>query len=390
MANIIDYINHTHESFIEKPFGMLDAFVCSLCSYFLFENTPASQSSRAVLLAQALGTLSPECLSNLFWFDEWAPRFRDALLANPRYASLRVSDAVSVLNTHDYGQFAACCLHVPDGSLFLSFRGTDNTITGWEENLAMAVLEKTAAQTEAGKWAWNTVRHWCRAAEQGNWQPFLPIVRLGGHSKGGNLALYAGLSMSGGYSDQLVRLYNFDGPGLTPSFMEEVKQRPDKRALLECCTKVVPSYSVFGMLFNSEAVPLVVRSTERGVMQHMPFSWVVAGDEFEWSRGEHPLTRINDRAFNTWLANLSLEDRMTFLSVLFGIMEYASPHNSVEELASGLWHNTPGTIRMLHDLDKPMRDSIQEVLTSLIADFVASTQDIVRESIRSGMNHHKK
>ena len=172
--------------------------------------------------------------------------------------------------------------------------------------------------------------------------------------------------------------------------MEEVKQRPDKRALLECCTKVVPSYSVFGMLFNSEAVPLVVRSTERGVMQHMPFSWVVAGDEFEWSRGEHPLTRINDRAFNTWLANLSLEDRMTFLSVLFGIMEYASPHNSVEELASGLWHNTPGTIRMLHDLDKPMRDSIQEVLTSLIADFVASTQDIVRESIRSGMNHHKK
>ena len=88
-SSILSYINEETQTFHEKPFGFLDGFVYSLCSYFLFENSRAANSTTPFSFEKALGSLSNEDLADLFWFNDIAPLFREALLASPRYAPSR-------------------------------------------------------------------------------------------------------------------------------------------------------------------------------------------------------------------------------------------------------------------------------------------------------------
>lgn len=187
--NILNYLESETASFDEKPFSLLDSFVLAIASYFLFENakTPRSvvlneelpllfesESKRAsytddafdkqtlfpldqglynfaepVLVRAALASIEPKNLSNLFWFDTYAQPFLKALSRSSRFSALGVSDVAVDLNPNSFTQFAAMCFHVPDGSFYLSFRGTDSTITGWEEDFALSVLNPVPSQEYA-------------------------------------------------------------------------------------------------------------------------------------------------------------------------------------------------------------------------------------------------
>lgn len=384
-SSILSYINEETQTFHEKPFGFLDGFVYSLCSYFLFENSRAANSTTPFSFEKALGSLSNEDLADLFWFNDIAPLFREALLASPRYAPSAVSRAEAILSPQDYGQFAACCIHVPDGSLFLSFRGTDDTITGWEENFTMSVLETTTSQEQARAY---TARILASLADpnaddisnntQHRSAVDAPVVRLGGHSKGGNLAFYATLTEHAALHPYLARAYSFDGPGFSQSFLNRFADR----SITSRMVKITPSYSFFGSFFNDTVVPRVVESNEWGLMEHMPFSWVIKNDDFVWSKQANPLTAITDKTFARWLDVLPLEERITFLSILFGTVEYAATSKRIVDLPMDLLKKAPLITYAYQSLDKALRKNLTKVLSALVEGFTESTQEVIKEQLR--------
>lgn len=397
-SSILSYINEETQTFHEKPFGFVDGFVYSLCSYFLFENSRAANSTTPLSFNETLGALSHEDLADLFWFNDIAPLFRGALLASPRYAPSAVSHAEAILSPQDYGQFAACCIHVPDGSLFLSFRGTDDTITGWEENFTMSVLETTTGQEQARTYTANilaslsdpeTIPSYVHnhandhvdnhANNYTDNHADMPTVRLGGHSKGGNLAFYATLTERNALRSCLARAYSFDGPGFAQSFLNRFADA----SITSRMVKITPSYSFFGSFFNDAVVPRVVESNEWGLMEHMPFSWVVEGDDFVWSKQANPLTAITDKTFAHWLDALPLEERITFLSILFGTVEYAATSKRIVDLPKDLFKKAPLITYAYQSLDKSLRKNLTKVLSALGEGLAESTQEVIKEQLRS-------
>lgn len=68
-------------------------------------------------------------------------------------------------------QFAALTFRLPDGTLYLAFRGTDDTLVGWKECFAMSYAFPVPAQALAQDYL-------VQAAQRPR------RLRVGGHSKG--------------------------------------------------------------------------------------------------------------------------------------------------------------------------------------------------------------
>ena len=146
--------------------------------------------------------------------------------------------------------------------------------------------------------------------------------------------------------------------------------------------KITPSYSFFGSFFNDTVVPRVVESNEWGLMEHMPFSWVIKNDDFVWSKQANPLTAITDKTFARWLDVLPLEERITFLSILFGTVEYAATSKRIVDLPMDLLKKAPLITYAYQSLDKALRKNLTKVLSALVEGFTESTQEVIKEQLR--------
>ena len=162
-------------------------------------------------------------------------------------------------------QFAAVTIW--DGhDAYLAYRGTDGSLAGWFEDIQLAYAEPVPAQTRAHGYMMNAARR------------FPGGLYLGGHSKGGALALYAGVS-AGLAQPRVRRVYSFDGPGMSRAAFESQEYADLRGRLLN----VVPVRSVVGMLLWQDGETRVVRSDERGVRQHDPFSWLTDARGLEYA-----------------------------------------------------------------------------------------------------------
>ena len=154
---------------------------------------------------------------------------------------------------------------LPDGSAYVAFRGTDDTIVGWKEDFNMAFTPEIPAQRYAADYLQ-------QAAAALAFRPLL----VGGHSKGGNLAVYAAVFCGEAIQKQIRAVYNNDGPGFYASLLE----LPEHRRIAGKITTLLPESSVVGMLLEHEEAYQVVRSTQIRLMQHDGFSWQVLGRRF--------------------------------------------------------------------------------------------------------------
>ena len=474
--NILNYLESETASFDEKPFSLLDSFVLAIASYFLFENakTPRSvvlneelpllfesESKRAsytddafdkqtlfpsnqgiynfaepVLVRAALASIEPKNLSNLFWFDAYAQPFLKALSRSSRFSALGVSDVAVDLNPNSFTQFAAMCFHVPDGSFYLSFRGTDSTITGWEEDFALSVLNPVPSQEYARLYTQAMMSKWLHAEGLLQKKPRharIPALRLGGHSKGGNLAIYAATKCTLPLQSLITAVYSFDGPGVSPwQFKEEEIEQIKHRII-----KVIPAHSIVGRIFDDLVMPFVVKSSELALMQHMPFSWEIEriSDEVTSKANNKPnktitgktesanarkesdkhnneaalknITRSSDTnnkssrysfvyegkntllsdsadlGLSRWIASLTTEDRIEFCSVLFGVVEYVSESNNIETLPADLLKRAPQVVMHLASLDGKTQEFAFSVITSLLGDLAESFKEVRRKQTKT-------
>ena len=303
MGGCLDYLAWRGDLSLEQaPFCAVDALILSVLSYVRFEGLVPEGAEPAVPLRQAAeGWLSlPErrrrCRS------EEDPRLLRALAEAPRFAGMGLCRRADRFVPEEETQFAALTVLPGDGSAFLAFRGTDGTLVGWKEDFNLSFMDVVPAQLEAAEY----IRELA----------FSGPLRLGGHSKGGNLAVAGASLCPGRVRDRIEQIWSFDGPGLTPYLLS----RPGCQELRTRTCSVVPRSSVVGLLLAHEEPHTVVDSDQEGLFQHDPYSWQVLGGDFVRLEEVDAGSRRVDRTLKNWLAGLTNAQRETVADTLYTLL----------------------------------------------------------------------
>ena len=201
-------------------------------------------------------------------------------------------------------QFAAVTVLLPGGGAMVVFRGTDNTLTGWKEDFNMTFQPCVPAQEKALRYLEAFARS------------FPGPIRMAGHSKGGNLAVYAAAGAQPELQERIVSIHNHDGPGFDQTMMHD----PGYRAMLPKIRTFLPQSSVVGMLLEHEEPYTVVKSRQVSLLQHDPFSWEVLGGDFIHMEEITENSIFLDKTIKTWLAGRTLEERNEFVDAVYELL----------------------------------------------------------------------
>ena len=260
-TTVADYLRWRGDiPFSADPFNEVDNLVLCIVSYLNFRRFPellTRNPKEAVLLRDISQKLTEEDeqlgLSRLAYI----PVVQQAAQTE-RFADVRMFAFEDRSDEEAQMQFAAVSFLLPDKSVFIAFRGTDTTLVGWKEDFNMSFLESVPAQVRAAEYAAEILKL-CRFHR----------IRIGGHSKGGNLAAWAGLHLPRRAYDRLLAVYNNDGPGFNRSMTE----LPEYKLLREKLHTFIPESSIVGVLLEHCEEYTVIASTARSVMQHEALSW---------------------------------------------------------------------------------------------------------------------
>ena len=270
-TNLIDYINWRGDlSFSQSPFNNVDALVLNLVSFLNFENFnidyPLDNKINIVNLIDSFFKLNPnENRLGLIIPSEIFLIAKSIKNCN-RYANIKVSNFINKIDQSSSEQFSALVFHLDKESLFVSFRGTDDTLIGWAEDVNLLAEFPVPAQKDAKDYL-NKIA---------NMYPDKSIY-IGGHSKGGNLSVYASIYCDEITQGRIKEVYSFDGPGFMKNTLDEELFNKVKNRIYH----IIPNGGIVGRLFSCDIDPTIIKSYYKGLDQHNPFSWVVERNSFK-------------------------------------------------------------------------------------------------------------
>lgn len=311
MANFMDYLEWRGDlSIKQSPFNCIDNLILSTLSYIDFEQTGYDLSGKSnVTIREAgekfsmlhaddkmkLGRVIPDEIFVLF----------DVLSRCRRFREMRLSYYVNQIDEKEEKQFSAITVELGNGDMCIAFRGTDDTIVGWKEDFNMSFCSPVPSQLQAVKYL-----HQVALARRGH-------LYIGGHSKGGNLAVYAGAMCHPLVKRRIRKICSFDSPGFT----REMLQSDSYRAVADRIERIVPQSSMIGILFEHDAPYEVVASTQIGLFQHDMFSWQVQGNDFVYVDDISASSTGVEHTMKEFICSMSVEERRKFVEALFSIFE---------------------------------------------------------------------
>lgn len=305
--NIVDYAQTILDDFSTRQFTDVDSLVLSQLAYLQFQGIVPGLDNlySTVRIADLLKTeLFPDLLHNV----RDPAKNHQLLLAvgmSPRFRDLRMCGYCDHFDLEQQKQFAAVTFLLDENSAYVAYRGTDTTLVGWKEDFNMAFISPVPSQLEG-------VAYLDAMAAACPHQ-----LMVGGHSKGGNIAVYSAMECKSANQERISRIFSHDGPG----FREEVLTSPNYDRIKTKIHKTMPQFSLVGMLLEQQEEYLVVESSEFGIMQHDPFSWVINNDGFHYLDGITDGAEHIDSSVNQWLLTLDDEKRERFISTLFQIFD---------------------------------------------------------------------
>ncbi|MFH1879459.1 MAG: Mbeg1-like protein, partial [Bacillota bacterium] len=303
MYNIQSHVReHGDISLSRKPLDELDSLVLTQLCYMPMEGLLDGGGKTTVRDLWVFISLKYLDAFPTFYLRK-CYYFLQSCAAAERYANLNLFDYVNHVDPAQETQFCACTFALPGGARFIAFRGTDLSIVGWKEDFNMSFMT-VPAQREA-------VQYVERAAKA-----FGGPLILGGHSKGGNLALYAACHTTDLIRRRILQVYSFDGPGVDKPTLDG----QGYQAVRGRVQSWVPQSSVIGMLLCYHPDYLVVQSDAVGLLQHDVFTWHVLDGAFQQMEELSLSTRVTSEAFHRWLDLRTEEERRFMVEVIFRIV----------------------------------------------------------------------
>lgn len=352
MSNILDYIKWRGDlDFIQSPLSEVDNLILSKLSYLDFtdivhESMTLSDVSELYLKSKGYGKIG-------MLLDENFPLLLEQAGLSHRFGSIVVSDVVDKTCEEAIIQFAAMTFDL-GSALFIAFRGTDDSIVGWKEDFMMSIMDTVPAQEEALKYL-NFIA---------NKYPDKPLY-IGGHSKGGNLAVYSAVYSMVDIKKRMIRVFNNDGPGFKSSLINT----DEYMAIASKIKTLVPKSSIVGMLLEHEESYDVVQCTikQSGLLQHDGFTWEVLGSSFVHLEDVDRESKFFNRTIKNVLNNMSMEQRKSFTYAFFDILS-TNNQKSLMDIQGGHFKSLFAMIKAREGLDKVTKKALTDVYKQLFAE----------------------
>jgi len=310
MANIEDYLDWRGDiPFSFDRFNAIDNLVLSQMSYIDFEGVvPTTEEAGEISVKDACRKYfelhSDEELAARKTLISKIPPILKKIAASERFGNMKLYNYCNLVSDAADVQMSAISCDLDDGSTFIAYRGTDDTLAGWKEDFNLSYSPETPGQK--------------LAVEYLNRKQLLRQrpLRLGGHSKGGNFAMYAAAFCNVNIRERIGKVYSNDGPG----FIDEVINTGEYQQMLPKVRKIMPESSVIGMIMETGARQILVKSSASGVMQHDALTWQALGNRFVEAEELSQSSRFFDRTMQNWLAGISAEERKSFIDSFFSIL----------------------------------------------------------------------
>ncbi|MCM1251491.1 MAG: DUF2974 domain-containing protein [Clostridium sp.] len=351
MGTIIDYVkDYGDYTFLEKPLSEVDSLVLCQFAYLKFDAlVPGTEENAAPVTMQEL-LRHPE-YDSLYADERYREKNTKLFLAmerSKRFGTLRLNNYVNQIELEKETQFSAITIQLEGGTYYVAYRGTDENIVGWKEDLNLAFSEPSPGQLMS-------VDYLNRVA--GNiTTPFY----IGGHSKGGNFAVYAAMNCEKRIQDSIVTIFNHDGPGFRP----EVKEKCGFERIEKKIDRTIPHSSLVGMLLYSEKDYRVVESRNIGLAQHDPYSWLVKKDGFQLAKQVYSTTMFMDTTLNDWILSLNQEEMHIFVDTLYDVMKASEADNLIDFTAN--WKRSiQGIMAAVKNVDADAMKVMNDIMKTL-------------------------
>lgn len=348
---IIYYLEHDFRTFDEHPFTEVDSLLLSKLAYFHWADVPEiSEKLQRVMPPRLADLYRAEYFESIFSTAMDNEKDRElfaAVAASPRFRDVCITKHTDNLDEEAEKQFSATTFLLPDKTAYVAFRGTDASLVGWKEDFQLAFITPVPSQQAAREYFDQLVSQ----------LPFSKI-RVGGHSKGGNLAVYAAAMCKPKVRERILKVYSHDGPG----FNEQALTSQEFAAVTPLLSKSVPESSVIGMLLEHQETYHVVKSDGVGIMQHDPYSWLVDEDgAFIPAEKLDASADYLNSTLSTWVGGMSPQQMETFTNALFGIFG-ASGAKTFQEMTVSDYRASAAA---LVNMDPDMRKVLLQTLTEL-------------------------
>lgn len=356
MANMYDYLLWRGDlSFDASPLNEVDNLILSWLSYADWGDAVPPPGEGSVSLAKAAerfyethpGADNPSGAYSINAQVTGGVMVGRAA-CQPRFGKMQLCGYVNEIDPAEQKQFSAVSL-LWGAFAYVAYRGTDSTFVGWREDCNLSLSEAVPSQV--------------RAAEYLSQVPQLAGRRIyvGGHSKGGNLAVYAGVKCGPEIAARIDTIFNNDGPGFTAHFTAG----EDYRRMLPRIKTIIPQASVVGMLLEHSTEHLVVKSDQNGVLQHNGVHWNVLGTQFVRVKERTGSSQLFDKTMREWLAGLDENHRRGFINALFNILD-ATGATRIEELSAEGLGGLQRALRALGEMEEEQKRMLVRAVLSLI------------------------
>ncbi len=351
MGTVLNYLRKYGDiSFREKPMTEVDSLALCQLSYLKFDGLvpDVREEGESVTLRELAESPGFDGLFADVRYEKVNRELVRGMLSGRRFSSLKLNYYINVVEKEWETQFSAVTCMLDDGTDYVVFRGTDESIVGWKEDFNMAFLSPVPGQEYS-------VRYLSTVAERLN-RPFY----VGGHSKGGNLAVYSAMKCPEEVRKRIIRIYSMDGPGFRP----EVFTSQEYGAIADRVVKILPHSSLVGMLFESDMRFQVVESRTFGLAQHDPYTWRVEEDHLVRADGIRERCLLRDNTLNQWILSLDEQQLRTFVDTLYQVIT-ASRADSLIEFTSEWKRSVNGMLAAMKEVDDETMKMLKEVVKAL-------------------------
>ena len=367
MGNIMDYISWRGDlTFAQSPFNEVDNLILACFSYVNLDRIPAVTRQKGIELKKLVKEFKKlhtiKELEADKSFIRLAPFMMFDMAESVRFGNCVIRNYVNEIVTEAEQQFSAVEIVLDDGTSYISFRGTDDTIIGWKEdfNLSTGVVP---AQERA-------VEYMQRISDKAS-----GMLRVGVHSKGGNLAIY-GSVMCKSVHDKILEIYSNDGPG----FSKEFQESPETAEMMPKIIRIIPEYSIIVTLLEHEKQPIIVASTSRGLLQHDGFSWEVQGPGLVRRDSLNKTALRFIEILHKWIDGMDMEQKRLLIEDLFATLQ-ASGYENLSEVQSGGLKSLAAMVKRLDKFAPESRGMMQELLTAICGGWLEQLQENTKDKL---------
>lgn len=350
ITNIFDYFTWRGDLTLEhSDFNEIDGVILARLAYLPFEKIMEQQSMNPVKIAFAAKAFLELPDIDLIVLMKEDVRLLASLAESPRFQNMEILMYVNQIDTETQTQFSVITVRIDENRYFISFRGTDNTLIGWKEDFNMSFVCPVPAQELALHYVEKIAR-----SVSGR-------LIIGGHSKGGNLAVYASSCCSDDVQERIEKVYNYDGPG----FDDKILLTEGYKKICRRVSTFVPQSSIVGMLLGHEEEYTIVHSAQvGGIWQHDTYSWEIKRDRFVYLESVNNSSRFIDYTLKTWVENLDYSQREKFVDTIYTVISETNA-TTLRELGDNWFSSAVTVLKSVKNLDEATRSAVTEALLLL-------------------------